>query len=163
MLSPLMILPFSADIDAILERLHQLPQAPATVCIKLAPEHCSHSSPVPLHLRLHDLCHISALQSVAGEGMTCDKFCHAVHEQATHLKHSDMSDAISDWVVHRVQSNGMTDEERKLLKFTRCNLMKLQNWSDWDTQFDAQLDNHHEAGCIGEPVPRASIRGGHVL
>ena len=40
---------------------------------------------------LHDLRHISALWSVAWEGMTCDEFCHPVHEHATHLKDLEMS------------------------------------------------------------------------
>ena len=54
-----------------------------------------------------------------------------LHEHATHLgtwrrlmtdwvirylKHSDMSDAITDWVVCRVQSDGMTDKEHILMK-----------------------------------------------
>ena len=43
------------------------------------------------------------------------------------LKHSNMSDAITEWVVCRVQSDGMTDKKQKLWKFTRCILMKLQH------------------------------------
>ena len=72
-----------------------------------------------------------------------------------YLKHSDMSDAITDWVVCHVQSDGMTDKEHIL--------MKLQHQSEWDAQFDAQLDNHHEARRIGEPVPCTSLCGGHRL
>lgn len=57
----------------------------------------------------HDLCHISALQSIAGEGMTCDEFCQTVHEHATHLKHSDMSDAITNWVVCHLKHSDVSD------------------------------------------------------
>ena len=35
---------------------------------------------------------------------------------AHYLKHSDMSDAITDWIVCRVQSDGMTDKEHILMK-----------------------------------------------
>ena len=48
----------------------------------------------------------------------------------------------------------MTPEERALKKFTRKNLRQLPNWSSWDSAFDKQWSNHHEAGAIGLPVPR---------
>ena len=95
--------------------------------------------------------------------MTCNEYRDALDDFASDLTYSEMSAVISEWAVCRVQSDGMTDEERSLKKFTRHNLMKLANWSDWDVQFDAQLDNHSETGCIGKPVPRSATHGGHIL
>ena len=61
-----------SDIDAILERPYQSPQPPAPVQLALALK-CLLLTPLPS----------ASLLSVAGEGMMCDKFCHAVHEHAT--------------------------------------------------------------------------------
>jgi len=46
----------------------------------------------------------------------------------------------------------MTDEEHLLKRFTHCQLKCLKNWPEWDGAFDAQLDAHCKAGCIGIPV-----------
>ncbi len=46
----------------------------------------------------------------------------------------------------------MTDEEHLLKCFTCHKLRHLKNWPDWDKNFDAQLDAHCKAGCIGIPV-----------
>ena len=48
----------------------------------------------------------------------------------------------------------MTEEEKKLTSFTRKNLMRLANWSDWQKADDKQLDAHYNAGAIGKAVPR---------
>jgi len=55
-------------------------------------------------------------------------------------------------LVYRLQNSDMTDEERLLKRFTRRQLKRLKNWSDWDNAIDAQLDAHRKAGCIGVPV-----------
>ncbi len=47
----------------------------------------------------------------------------------------------------------MTEEERSLKRFTHRQLMRFRNWPEWDKAFDAQLDAHLKAGCIGTPVP----------
>ena len=65
-----------------------------------------------------------------------------------------MSDVEMSAIIRRLQSDGMTDEERALKRLTRRNRMKLSNWSAWDEGFDMQLDAHWEAGALGEPVPR---------
>jgi hypothetical protein len=98
---------------------------------------------------MHDLCHICALQSVSGEGMTPNGY-------QQHLKAitADLSDIELSLVIQRLQTKAMTPEERKLLKFTRCNLQRLPNWREWDAAFNAQLDAHLEAGAITPPVPR---------
>ena len=57
-------------------------------------------------------------------------------------------------VIHRLQTEGMTMEERRLKRFTRRNLQKLPNWPDWDAAFDAQLDAHFKMGTISAPIPK---------
>jgi len=56
-------------------------------------------------------------------------------------------------LVYHLQNSDMTDEERLLKRFTHQQLKCLKNWPDWDNAFDAQLDAHRKAGCIGVPVP----------
>ena len=62
-------------------------------------------------------------------------------------------------IIHRLQANGITSEERRLKKFTRHNLKKLTNWPAWDEAFNAQLDNHHESGALGTPILRSTTHG----
>jgi hypothetical protein len=57
-------------------------------------------------------------------------------------------------VLRRLQTDGMTPEERELKSFTRRNLQKLPNWDQWDEAFDAQLDAHRLAGAFEMPIPR---------
>jgi hypothetical protein len=65
-----------SDVESVLDRLHALPSPPATIELVLAPERRSDfdDRPSPLHLRMHDLCHVCALQSVSGEGLTFDEY-----------------------------------------------------------------------------------------
>ena len=115
------------DIDTKLQQIYSSSHPPDTIQIELAPEKkCDHgtSRATPVHLRMHDLCRVCALQSVAGEDMTCNKYSDALDDFASDLTYSEMSAVISEWAVCRVQSDGMTDEERSLKKFTRRNLLK---------------------------------------
>ena len=140
-----------SDLDACLASLALQSPTPASIDLVLAPERRSafDDRPSPLHLRMHDLRRICALQSVSGEGMTPDGYRTALDAFA-----SDLSDVELSAVIHRLQTKGMTPEERLLSKFTCRNLQTLPNWSEWDAAFDAQLDAHHKAGAIGEPIPR---------
>lgn len=106
----------------------------------------------PLHLRLHDLRRICALQSITPDA-------------SSHLSPADLRRAIDHFeslltnhdmaaIIHRLQTDCMIPEERLLQSFTRRNLQKLPNWSEWDAAFDAQLDAHFAAGALGLPVPR---------
>ena len=155
-----------ADIDAVLDRLRSSPVPPATLHVELAKERRTDHNPraTPLHLRMHDLQRVCALQSVAGEGMTYDEYRGVVDEFASDLTPMEMSAVISrlqteDAHVHRLQAETMTPEEQRLKKFTRANLMKLPNWTKWDEAFDAQLDSHRESGALAEPIPRSEARG----
>jgi hypothetical protein len=140
-----------SDLDTYVSALLAGSTVPATVSLVLAPERRSSfdDRPSPLHLRMHDLRRICALQSVSGEGMTPDGYRESLDSFA-----SDLSDVEMASVIHRLQTEGMTEEERLLTKFTRRNLQKLTNWTDWDAAFDAQLDAHRQAGTIGAPIPR---------
>ena len=127
------------DIAKVVTRLRRSRNPPDTIEIVLAPERKSDydDRPGPLHLRLADLRRVCALQSVAGEGKD---FADAISAYAADMCPYEMTAAI-----RRLQTAGMTDEERKLNKFTRRNLQKLSNWDDWDECHDAQLDAHHES------------------
>jgi hypothetical protein len=59
----------SADIEQVLNGLRTLASPPATIELELAPELKSdhHGRSSPLHLCMHDLHHITALQSIAEE------------------------------------------------------------------------------------------------
>jgi hypothetical protein len=66
-------------------------------------------------------------------------------------------------LIARLQTSGMTEEERNLKSFTRRTLMKLSNWADWDEAFDAQLDAHALTGVLGLPVLRPIAVGDEPL
>jgi len=55
-------------------------------------------------------------------------------------------------LVHHLQNSDMTNEEHLLKCFTCQQLKCLRNWPDCDNAFDAQLNAHCKAGCIGIPV-----------
>jgi len=145
------------DIQHLLLQYSSQDHPPTTLVVTVAPEHASDfdNRPPPLHLCLHDLCHIAALQLLDRVGMLIDAqlslpghLCAALDAFKADLHDIDMAQ-----LVHRLQHAGMTEEERSLKHFTRHQLMRLQNWLKWDKAFDAQLDVHLKAGCIGTPVP----------
>jgi len=59
------------DIQHVLLQHSSLDHPPATLVVTVALEHTSKfdNCPPPLHLWLHDLCHITALQLLDGVGM----------------------------------------------------------------------------------------------
>jgi hypothetical protein len=127
----------SASISTVLDELRNSPSAPATIDVVLAPERKANlnfsGSGSPLHLRLHDLRRICALrfaptdphQSAAEVRLAVDNY-----EQL-------LSDHELAAMIHRLQTDCMTDEERQLKSFTRNQLRKLSNWLEWDAAFDA--------------------------
>ena len=104
---------------------------------------------ISLHLRMNDLRRVCALQKTTPEGKTFTEFNTALQNFDTDLTDVEMSE-----VIHRLQTETMTMEERRLKRFTRRNLLRLPNWSSWDAAFDAQLDAHRAAGTLGAPIPR---------
>jgi len=145
------------DIDAIVDRLASSATAPDTVVLELAPEQHSeektHES--PLHLRMQDIHQVCALQSVAGEGMRGNAYTRAINERTTSLECSCFAS-----VIHRLQADGMTEEERNIKgSFTRRKLMRLSNSDQWIECFDKQLDDHHAIPLFGKPVLRRSLAG----
>jgi hypothetical protein len=129
------------DITATIHRFRSLREPPANVTITLAPERITdlnQNAPPPLHLRQIDIAHISNL-------------CDSIKSLPNNLL-----------LLHRLQTDGMTPEERALPKLTRHRLKKLPNWPDWDAAFDAQLDAHLRDSAIGEPVlrPLTNSKGG---
>jgi len=63
-------------------------------------------------LRLHDLCHVSALRLVTGEGSTAE-----INQALSSFLDLLMTDHMH-FVVNRLQSSTMTDEEWALPKLT---------------------------------------------
>ena len=102
-------------------------------------------------LRPRDLHHISALLATDGEDMSPRDYAAAVLT----MEHIMDTPETWDFVISRLQTAGMTDEERVLKSFTRRNLKKLSNWPEWRTAFMKQLDAHHAAGTLVEPIPRS--------
>jgi hypothetical protein len=162
-----------AAIAARLNALRQQANPPATIQITIAPERrapVSTTGDTPLHLRFSDIRRITMLQSGPTSGVpdasnrellgvfNIDPNDFGNEHFAPYLD-GDPADPTqySTYVVFpvsRLQSDGMTDEERQLTSFTHRNLQRLANWHDWDAAFDAQLDAHHAAGTLGLPVPR---------
>jgi len=146
------------DIQRLLLRYSSQDHPPATLLVTVAPERASDfdDRPPPLHLRLHDLRHIAALQSLDGVGMPINVEPSSSGHLRTVLNafKADLHGINMVQFVHRLQHAGMTEEERSLKRFTRRQLMRLRNWPEWDKAFDAQLDAHLKVGCIGTPVPR---------
>ena len=154
----------------MLSRFEHSSSPPSQVEVVLAPERQSDfdDRPSPLHLRLHDLHHACALQHVAGESVPIDEYRAAVREFEDELTTAEMTAAIHQLHhstttvadMQRLQTSTMTPEERELSRFTRRNLQKLSNWTEWDAAFDAQLDAQLESGTFGLPVPRpTSVNG----
>jgi len=98
-------------------------------------------------LRLHDLCHVSALQLVTGEGSTVEI------NQALSSFLDQLTTDHMHFVINRLQSLTMTDEEQALPKLTRRHLHSLSNWIQWDTACDKQLEAHYTAGAFLDPIP----------
>jgi hypothetical protein len=90
--------------------------------------------------------------SVAGEGKTFDEYSSSINEVMDDLAFVNMSP-----VIARLQTQGMTDEERALKSFTRRHLRRLSNWPDWDAAHDAQLDAHYLSGAFADPVHLSTL------
>jgi len=129
------------DIQHLLSLLQLSEHVPATIEVVLAPD-CSSlfdDRAPPLHLRLHDLCCLHALQSVAGEGIACGitdipfdespppaSLCSLIKSMEASFCDTNMAR-----MVYRLQTSGMTDEECVLKCFTWHQLKHLKNWPEW--------------------------------
>jgi len=145
------------DVDKVLARLAALPSPPTEISVVLVPERDSRDSSKspPLHLRLHDLRRICALQSVSGEGISSSECQARIAAQMSDMSNSEMME-----VIHSLKNEEMTDEEQKLTSFTRRKLKQLSNWPLWDAAFDSQLEGHYVDKTYGLPVPRPkSVNG----
>ena len=154
------------DALAVIDRLRQAKVPPSVVKVTFATDwrdRAADRGPPPLHLRACDIRRIAALRSVAGEGTNSAHRRKYVRERAgqpspgfTPAEPDDLVplDAEELLEMRRLQNEHMTDEEKALPSFTRKNLMKLSNWSDWQKADDEQLEAHFKAGAIGKAVPR---------
>jgi len=58
-----------------------------------------------------------------------------------------------EFIVNRLQSSIMTEEECALPKLTRHRLCTLLNWPVWDAACDKQLEAHYAAQAFLDPIP----------
>ena len=154
----------AADYQAAVDSLVAAENPPPHVDVELAPlssKAVNASEPRPsLILRPHDLHRITALNAVDEEGISPERYADIVH--AVELGLADPVDYYMDVpaddapditeLISRLQSEGMTEEEKALPKFTRTRLKQLSNWSEWDAAFKKQLETHHKDGTLGLPV-----------
>jgi hypothetical protein len=147
------------DINRIVGALCDADNPPKTVQIELAPERKSllDDRETPLHLRLHDLRRIAALCAVDGEGLTPEQMHSEVRRCEDAMDVDAIAGGVVEFVVNRLQTTSMTEEECQLKSFTRRNLMRLSNWSDWDAAFDEQLKT------TGKLAPSAKQSRVHVV
>jgi len=104
-----------ALVDRILQHLCSQDEFPLCTTL-IAPERCSSfdNHPSATQLCLHNLHHIAALWLITGEGLSSVEFAAAVSE---HQK-SDSTEDIY-FIIHRLQSSMMTNEEQALPKLTQ--------------------------------------------
>ncbi len=114
----------------------------------------------PLCLCLHNLPHVHTLQSVAREGTACGITDISFDESPVRFMEAPSCDANMAHMVYCLQTSSMADKEHWFKHFTCCQLKSFKNWPDWDNAFDAQLDAHCKAGCIGVPVPQSMAGNG---
>ncbi len=60
--------------------------------------------------------------------------------------------------VCRLQTEGMTDEERALPNFRYNNLKGLSTWDEWKKAHAKQLNSHFDDKCLGKPIPKADMQ-----
>jgi Reverse transcriptase (RNA-dependent DNA polymerase) len=161
-----------AEVRDLIDKLSLTATPPTNVEILIAPERhqCRNDRLPPVHLRVADLRRVHALQEVSGQGATtaqykalleafdADPTDEGLDQFIPILVDATTPDPYVQFRVCRLQSDGMTPEERALPKFTRKALKTLPNWADWDEAHDRQLDAHHAAGTLGAPVPRPGQR-----
>jgi hypothetical protein len=166
------------DVDTVIDLLRASSAPPSTVEVVLAPERRADfdDRPSPLHLRISDLRRIHAIQYASTSSelpRTSSELPSTSSELPTHMRdavaelYDDLDPAsIADLMaqvefsIGRLQTDAMTDEERKLPSFTRGRLKKLSNWSTWDSACDSQLDGHYESTTMGKAIKRpAPVNG----
>ena len=162
------------DVNWVIGQLRKRDRPPDTIKIVISPLDKSKKGhddltlcKPPLHMRLNDLRHVAALQSTTGEGKAIPTAAQLQRAIDTHTRHdinADEFELLRSMIMCRLQTTGMTDQERALKHFTRRNLMRLPNWlSDWRPAFDKQLDAHEKAGTFGPPVPRSKHPDAKIL
>ena len=160
-----------ADADLVLCRVALADLLPAHVELFCALErHADFDDHAgPLHLRIYDLRHATALQHVSGEGLTSRKYVAAVQDHIEEFTDcglqvpTDRSHLFRDEFlmvvkiprsteIHCLRTDAMTDGECRLTSVIHRTLQLLYKWAKWDATFDERLNTHHEAGTVGAPL-----------
>jgi len=110
------------DIHHVLLQYSSSDHSPTTLEAMVAPECASNfdDQSQPLHLCLHDVCHIAALQSLDGEGMPVTAQISSSNTPWTTIDtfKAGLSNIDMTRLVHHLQHAGMIEEERLLKHFT---------------------------------------------
>jgi hypothetical protein len=135
--------------------------------VLLAPDRCSGPLQASLlHLRMAELCCVCAIINTDLLDTRQASYSKAIsHYVETELIPREPLIILDDWlcdeckdpIVNRLEASGMTDEEKGLKNFTRHTLKSLANWEEWDTAFNTQLDQHHEAFTFIGPIPHPMV------
>ena len=75
----------------------------------------------------------------------------------SHLRIGEIIANYPDAILHQLQPDGMSDQEKELKRFTRQSLKTLSNWNEWNDAFNQQLDDHAKAGVFGKPIERKDL------
>ena len=114
-----------------------------------------------------DIRHVASLLAIHPDNLTSAEFNSAVaaHDQAIARSISDASASIhddnqsaADECVFRLQTDGMTDEERTLKSFHYLNLKKLKTWPEWKEAHAKQLNSHYDDGCLRAPIHKSKMQ-----
>jgi len=158
-----------SDVKDALDRLQHMKEPPDRITVVLAPERKSDrkARPPPLHMRSQDIRHVASLLAINPDNLTSAEFNSAVaaHDQAIARSIGDASASIrndhqgaADECVFRLQTDGMTDEERALKNFHYRNLKKLKTWPEWKEAHAKQLNSHYDDGCLGAPIHKSQMQ-----
>ena len=136
------------DVSIVMDCLHKTDPSPEYVTVELAPElrRSISAKQTPLPLRNVDIQRIA--EFVDHPRAQSSDAVHRVDELSPELTEQSVSEvlynsSLSADFIHKLETIGMTDEERNLTAFTRPRLMKLKNWKDWD----ASLLHQRQSSC----------------
>jgi hypothetical protein len=144
-----------------------IPEPLQSIHVLLAPERCSGPPQVsPLKFRMADLHCVCAIfntdppdtgQASYSKAISLYVEAELIPWKTLIILDDLLHDECKDPMVNRLEASGMTDEEKGPKNFTRRTLKNLANWEEWDTAFNTQLDQHHEAGTFLTPIPHPMV------
>ena len=152
------------DVHTVLRSLDDADRPPKLLEIVLAPERRADlkDRPTPLHMRTQDIRYVDAILSNDPGNMSPAQYRQVIDEYAQFPAerqdyHTDDA-GTSTFRINRLQTDGMTEEEKQLKSFSYRNLKRLSNWPEWRAARNKQLDSHFDDGCLGHPIPKSQMK-----